>query len=300
MEMMEQWFLVAVLSPALFALVTLADDNLVRKVYKSPEFGAIVSGFFALLPLLAIPFFPIQIPPISIVILAMTAGFLTVNYYLLYFKALLVESPSIVITLFQMSRAMVPFLAYIFLGELLSRGEYIGFLIIFSSAVGISAIDIKKLKLSKAFPLIVVAALMTAVIAIIDKTAYKDIRFWDGYIFFCIGMGLGAFTLTRVTSEGRNFYKNFFSKFKVFILLFLVTELLNIGAEMSLGYAISQGPVSLVKVIEGIQPFFVLLFAILLFPFMPQYFREASEKNLIRKILFMLLMLLGLYIIHAY
>ncbi len=298
--MIEHWFLIALLSPALFALVTLADDNLVRKVYKSPEFGAIVSGFFALLPLLAIPFFPIQIPPLPIVILAMTAGFLTVNYYLLYFKALLVESPSIVITLFQMSRAMVPFLAYIFLGELLSKGEYVGFLIIFCAAVGISAIDIKKMQFSKAFPLIALAASMTAVIAIIDKTAYKEIRFWDGYIFFCLGMGLGAFVLTRATQEGRKFYQQFFSKFKTLILLFLITELLNIGAEMSLGYAISQGPVSLVKVIEGIQPFFVLLFAIILYPFMPQYFREAAEKNMTRKVMFMLLMLLGLYIIHAY
>lgn len=298
--MIEPWFLIAILSPALFALVTLADDNLVRKVYKSPEFGAIISGFFALLPLLAIPFFPVQIPPFSIIILAVTAGFLTVNYYLLYFKALLVESPSIVITLFQMSRAMVPFLAYVFLGELLTQGEYIGFLIIFSAAVGISATDIKKIKLSKAFPLIVLAASMTAIIALIDKIAYKDIRFWDGYIFFCIGMGIGAFVLTKATVEGRNFYKDFFSKFKTFVLLFLLTELLNIGAEMSLGYAISQGPVSLVKVIEGIQPFFVLLFAILLYPYLPLYFREASEKNLTRKVLFMLLMLLGLFIIHAY
>ena len=297
---MEQWFFVALLSPALFALVTLADDNLVRKVYKSPEFGAIVSGFFALIPLLILPFYPIVFPPVSIMLLAILAGFLTINYYLLYFKALMVESPSIVITLFQMSRAIVPFLAYIFLGELLSKGEYLGFFMIFTAAVGISAVDIKKFRLSKAFPLIVVAATITAVIAILDKTVYQHVRFWDGYIFFCLGMGLGAFTLTRVTTEGKKFYGQFFSKFKSFILLFLITELLNIGAEMSLGYAISQGPVSLVKVIEGIQPFFVLFFALLLYPFLPQYFREASEKHLMRKILFMLVMLLGLYIISAY
>jgi drug/metabolite transporter (DMT)-like permease len=300
MGMMENWFAVALLSPALFALVTLADDNLVRKVYKSPEFGAIVSGFFALIPLLLLPFYPIALPPIPIMLLAMLAGFLTINYYLLYFKALLVESPSIVITLFQMSRAIVPFLAYIFLGELLSKGEYAGFLMIFTAAVGISAIDIKKFRFSKAFPLIVVAASITAVIAILDKMVYKQVQFWDGYIFFCVGMGLGAFVLTRVTAEGKKFYGQFFSKFKSFIILFLLTELLNIGAEMSLGYAISQGPVSLVKVIEGIQPFFVLFFAILLYPFLPQYFREAAEKNLTRKILFMMLMLLGLYIISAY
>lgn len=297
---MEHWFYIALLSPALFALVTLADDNLVRKVYKSPEFGAIVSGFFALLPLLAIPFFPIRIPPLPIIMLAILAGFLTINYYLLYFKSLLIESPSVVITLFQMSRAMVPFLAYIFLGELLTKGEYVGFFIIFTAAVGISAVDIKKFRLSKAFPLIALAASLTAIIAITDKVVYKDIRFWDGYVFFCLGMGIAAFTLTQVTSEGKKFYSQFFSKFKTFIILFLVTELLNIGAEMSLGYAISQGPVSLVKVIEGIQPFFVLLFAILLYPFLPQYFREAAEKNMLRKIVFMLLMLTGLYIIHAY
>lgn len=292
------WLFYALLSPLLFALVNIADDNLVRRVYKSPEFGTIVSGLFALLPLGALLFIPFKVPDLQVVFFALLAGFLTTVYYLFYFKALLVEAPSVVISLFQISRALIPFLAYFLLKEMLRIDQYIGAAVIFAGAVGITAVDIKRFKFSKALLLIFTASMMTATIAILDKTVYSRTDFFNGYVFFCLGMGLGAGALMAVTKEGRKFPRNFVGKFKSFIFLFILTEFLNIGAEFTLAYAISGGPVTLVKVIEGMQPLFVLFIALILYPFTPKYFREAAQGQIPKKIFFIFIMLLGLYFIY--
>lgn len=293
------WFYVALLSPALFAVVNILDDNLLRSVYRTPFFGAIVSGLFSLLPLISLFFVTITIPPLPILLLCLLIGFLTVSYYLFYFKGLSLDAPSIVISLFNMSPAFVPFLAYVFLHETLEVNEYIGFIVILLASVGISVIEIKKLKFSPALYPIAFASFMYAIIAILQKYIYSFVDFWSGYIFISIGLGLGAIFYMVFFKEGRAFPKEFKRIFKKWIFIFVIVELIGISAELSINYAISQGPVSLVKVIEGIQPMYVLLFAILFFPFFPKYFREATHGNIAKKIFFMGLMLVGLYFVNS-
>lgn len=296
---MEIWFYIALLAPALFALINIIDDNLLRSVYRTPFFGAIISGFFALLPLVAVLFVPITIPSLPIIVIAMLSGVLTVSYYVLYFKGLSVEAPSVVISIFSLAPAFLPFIAYFLLGERLTSNQYLGFAFLLFASIGISAVDIKKFKFSPALYPIAFASFLYAVISILQKYVYNTVDFWSGYIFFVIGMGLGALLLSLVFKEGRNFYKEFRKVFKKWILVFFLVELLGIAAEFSYNYALSLGPVSLVKVIEGIQPIYVLLFAILFFPIFPKYFREATHDGKGKKIFFMLLMLAGLYIINT-
>ena len=79
--------------------------------------------------------------------------------------------------------------------------------------------------------------------------------------------------------------------------VFIVAELVNLSAEFTLNYAIDGGPVSLVKAIESIQPMFVLLIALLLYPFAPRFFREAEDGGVMRKFLLMLFGAAGIVLI---
>ena len=79
--------------------------------------------------------------------------------------------------------------------------------------------------------------------------------------------------------------------------IFIGAELLALSAEFTLNLAVSKGSVSLVKVIGGVQPMFVLIIALLLFPFWPKFFREASEGHLIRKFALMIVIVAGLALI---
>lgn len=297
--MMNNWFYFALLSPAIFAIVNLIDDNLLRGLYKTPFFGSIISGFFGLLPLLGLFFFPFHIPSPFVVFLAILGGFLNVMYYMYYFKALAIEVPSVVIALFGFSPAITPFLAYFILGETLSLNEYLGFTIVLASSFSLSVVNIYHFQFSKAFIYILFASSIYAVIAILQKLVYDQTDFFSGYVFFSIGLGIGALFLSLVFKDGRAFYRGFRKIFKKWIGILFLVELIGIAAELTNNYAISKGRVSLVKVIEGTQPMYVLLFAILLHPFFPKYFRDAAKKDKLKKLIFMLIILVGLYFIHS-
>lgn len=294
----EQWFLLALIAPALFALINIIDDNLLRNVYRSAHFGAIISGLFGLLPLGALFFVDISVPTPFVAALGLLAGFLTVMYYYFYFRGLEVEKPSVVISLFSLAPALIPFLAYFFLKEVLTLNQYLGFGIILFSSLAISATDIKKFKFSPAFLLVGFGAFIFAVVSVIGKYVYTEVDFWTGYMLFSMGMGLGALFLVISTKKGRDFGKEFKKNFKKWILVFTLVELLGISAEFVGNLAISKGPVSIVKVVEGVQPIYVLLFAVLFFPFFPKYLRDAAGKNKLRNGFLMLLMIGGLYLIY--
>jgi drug/metabolite transporter (DMT)-like permease len=292
------WFYIALLSPALFAVVNILDDNLLRNVYRSSYFGAIISGLFGMLPLFTLFFFPISISSSLILFFGLLAGFLTTVYYLFYFKALDVEYPSVVIALFSLTPAIVPFLAYLFLRESLTANQYFGFVLILAGSFAISAINIKKLKFSKALYLMIFASLLYAIIAILGKVVYESVDFYSGYMYFAMGMGLGAAFFMIFFREGRKFGQQMNSKFKKWIGVFVLVELVGISAEFVNNLAISKGAISLVKVIEGSQPMFVLAFAILLYPLFPKYAREAATGGKIRKVLCILVIIFGLYFVN--
>jgi drug/metabolite transporter (DMT)-like permease len=126
MDVFSHWLFWALLTPAFFAIVNLLDDNLLRKVYRSSYFAAIISGFFGFLPALLFPIVSFTIPPMFVLFLGILAGVCTVFYYLFYFKGLESEYPSVVIAMFALAPALIPFLSYFFLHEQLTKSEYLG------------------------------------------------------------------------------------------------------------------------------------------------------------------------------
>jgi len=297
---MNDWFFYALLFPALFAIINLTDDYLLRGVYRSPYFGAIISGYFGMLPLLALFFFPMQSTSLEIILLGIMAGLLTVLYYLCYFKGLDSEFPSVVVALmFNTAPIIVIILSYFVLEEKLTTVNFIGVVLILSASLylSITEINIKKLRFTPGIIPILIGAFIYAIIAIISKVVYTEVGFMSGYMYFSIGMGLGAVGLTFFTSHGRKFFPDFRTKFRKWIGIFIIVELIGLAAELTNNMAISTGPVGLVKVIEGIQPLYVLLFAVILYPFFPKLGREAIEGNKYKKIFCMIVMLVGLYFI---
>lgn len=294
----NEWFYLSLISPALWAIVVLVDDNMTKRIYENPFVGTIISGFFALLPLATLFFVPITIPSMSVLTVALLAGFLMMVASWFYFKSLTIELPSVVSVLWSIAPAFIPFLAYFFLQERLTYYQLLGFITILVGSIAISALDIKKFKVSQAFYLMLFAALLTAVNATMQKYVYAMVDFWSGFIFLSIGMGAGSLFFSIAFAQGRKFIREFNRKYMKYVWLFVVTELLNIAAVLASNLAISRGPVSLVKVIEGLQPMYILLFGIVLYPLFPKYFREGGYGKKTRKLFFMALMIVGLYLIQ--
>ncbi|HSX23526.1 MAG TPA: DMT family transporter [Candidatus Saccharimonadales bacterium] len=294
------WFYIALLSPLLFAIVNLIDDNMIRHVYKSPYFGAIISGLFGAVPLVALALRPLEPVTILVGALATLAGFLTAVYYFFYFRALETESPSVVIAMFSLTPALIPVFARIFLRERLVVMQLVGFAVVLLASFGLGMTEVRKFKFSRALLHVSVAATIYAGVSLFSKYAFLHTDFFTGYMYFSAGLGIGGlyFLLILKFLNGDSFFKDLRHNSKKIISLFIIAEAIAIAAEFTQNLAISRGPVSLVKVIEGVQPVYVLLIALAFYRFSPKHFREAAEGGLIKKFALMSISIIGLFLIH--
>lgn len=292
------WFYLALLAPLLYSIVALLDDNLLSFVYKSPYLATVSAGFYGALPLLSRFFIHAHALPTRLAILATAAGLLNLAYYFFYFKGLQSDSPSIVVGLFGLAPATIPFFAHFIVHERLAPLEVAGFITVLLASLALAASNLKRLKFSKALIFVAIAVVFMDMMALMTKYVYQRADFYPSYLYFSAGMGLGAigFFLLKFR-DNRRAVREISKSIKKLLPIFVVAELTGVAAEFTLNLAISRGPVSLVKVIEGIQPMFVLLIAFGLYPFWPKYFREAGEGRLARKFILMIVIIAGLALI---
>jgi drug/metabolite transporter (DMT)-like permease len=293
------WFYLALLAPLLYAVVNLIDDNLLRFVYRGPYLAAAVSGLFGALPLLSLPFVHwTSISPLFASMMAL-AGLLTTFYYFFYFKALDVESPSIVVALFSLVPATLPIFAYYLVGERLTQQEVIGFLIILFASLGLALTEVKKFKFSRALVPVLIAVVLIDIISLLTKYVYDHAVFYPAFMFFSLGLGLGGvcFPLIMFYGKTKHDLSILQRKLRKVVPLLVLVELLGVAAEFTTNLAVSRGPVSLVNVLEGTQPMYVLIIALIFFPFAPKYFREAAERQLVKKFVLMGCIIAGLYLV---
>lgn len=293
------WLYLALLTPLLWSMVVLIDDNLLQRVYRGPQVGAFITGLFGALPLLSLLWRDMTPVPAKIAAIGMAAGFMSITYYYYYFKALEKESPSVVIAILCLAPVILPFLAYLVLGESLSVRQVTGFAIVVAASFLLAATDIRKFKFSKAMLPTLVAAGIYALVSLSTKYTYDHVDFYTGYMYFACGAGLGGLLYLYALlylKKGRA-VKEILQKNSLLILIVLaVAEFINIAAEFLQNLAISRGPVSLVRAVENVQPIYMLLIALLLYPFFPAFFREAKEGRVKVKLVLMTVIVIGVAI----
>ena len=298
-EQYMSWFYLALLAPFLYAIVVLIDDNLLRSIYKGPYLAAASSGIFGAMPLISLFFLDLTTITNLQAGLMILAGFLTCVYYFFYFKSLDVESPSIVIAMLGLVPATLPLLAYFLLDERLTSAQLIGFTIVLIASLLLAMTEIKKFKFSAALlPVLVVVAILDAT-SLLTKYVYDSSAFYPAFMCFSLGLGIGGiyFALIMFFDTKKHDLSIFKKSIHKLFVIFVVVELLAVAADFTSNLAVSRGAVSLVRVVEGIQPMYMLLMALLLYPLSPKHFREAAEGQLVKKFTLMAIITAGLYII---
>ena len=294
------WFYLALLAPLLYAITVAFDDSLLRFVYKSPYIATMMAGFFGAPATQRRFFFDCLLPCTLPSWRAVSEFSQQLYFFFFYFKALGVESPSVVIALFSLAPATIPILAHFLVQEDLRAVQLLGFVIIVLASMGMAAVDIKKFKFSKALLPMVMAVVFMDAVALISKHVYQHAGFFPAYMYFCVGMGLSGlmFLLINLPDNKKNL-ASIRPMLKKVAPIFVIAELVNLAAEFVLNLAVSRGPVSLVKAIEGVQPIYMLVLALALYPVAPKFFREAEEGGIIKKFLLMAIAVGGLVLIGA-
>jgi len=291
------WFFIALGAPMIWAAINHIDKYVISRYSENrrPEALVIFASLAAGLAAVIIAFFTsVFHVSYSQALLAMLAGALFIAGYIPYMYALKEDEVSIAAPLWQM---IVPFsylLGVLFLHEtLFARQIFAGAFIIIGAIILTLNFDKISWK-SKVFKLMTLASLLLAFNTLIFKiigleSSFWIASFWEYLGAFCIGLILLCFTPIRKDFKG--FLKE---GGKVIVSLNLVAETMNVVARLLFNFAALIAPIALVYIVNGTQPFFILLYSLILFVFFPKI--EAgnfTRRHILLKLSAIAMMILG-------
>lgn len=292
-----EWFIFALLAPALFGISNIIDKFVLSKYIKNPFSYPVLLGciyfFFALLIHTFTPvsfFFPYSI-------FAMLIGIVSISLLLFYAKSMIVDEASRVIIFSNLRPLFVVLLAIVFLNEVLTLVKYIGIFLLVSGTILISyrKLKLKKLSVRPTLKFLLPLPLLMAISDVIEKYLLNYINYWSLYFWASVGTFIFGLTFLSRQSIRKDLFV-IIKKTRVISLVF-VSELITALALIAFFVALSLGPVSLVSTFTGLQPFFVLVYVVFLSIFLPRILKEEiGKQTILLKFLAVILIFLGTYL----
>lgn len=300
------WLIIALISPALDTLVNFTDKYIIEREVKDyrgmPIYGAIVGLVFGTIYWVATGFPILELRDALIII---GTGILSIFGLALYFKALASEETSSIIIFLKGIPVMVLVLSFIFLKEVITFRQLLGFAFILFSVIGVSYKKTKKknfrlFSLSSPLVLILIVDSIWAISAILIKFAINANTFPKVLSYESWGVGIGGVILYLTFPTIRNaFHKSFRTVRKLALGVMFINEGVFVFSRGLVYYAYSLGPAALVSVIGGVQVFYGIILGLLLTLTLPKLFKEdVSIKSLKRKVLFAIILFLGIYLVY--
>lgn len=296
------WLVFALLAPILWAGVNHFDKYIIHRYVKSggDAGSTILLSAMSGVVVSVIVFF---IDPQSIVIdwkmavLIILNGALLTASYIPYLYALADDETSVVAPLFQLITFFIYILGVIFLNETLTGIQLFAGLLIIGGAVLMtfrktaSGFHVKK----KVVGLMVLSSFLIAANSILFKSLAEQTDFWKMAFWEYLGATLSALALFVCVGRYRREFLRIIRENNFLVIpLNTIGALASATARLSFNFAALLVPVALVSIVSGFQPFFILLYGIILTLIVPRIAKEdISKEFLLQKILATVLMVLG-------
>lgn len=301
------WFLIALIPPALWSVTNHIDKYLLSKYFKGGGVGALMI-FSSLIGIFVLPFllfFHPEVIDVSLqtALLVMLNGALYILAIFPYFYALQKDEASIAAPLFQLIPVFSYVLAFFVLGETLFIKQIIGGLLVVFGAIGIS-LELKRgerIRLKKGvFWLMMLSSLIFSLNFLFFKFFAVDSGFWTISFWEYVGFVVFAILLLFIKSYREEFLSVMKSNRLAVLSLNGLNEVVNLIAKVSFNFASLLTPITLTWIVNGFQPFFVFTYGVVLTLFFPQISKEKiGGKDLLQKIVAMLIMLAGTYFLNG-
>jgi len=231
------------------------------------------------------------------IFLGILAGIFEVLSFLFYYKAVKIEEISRVVPLYYLMNFFILIFAFIFFKETFTFVKYLGIFFLVVGAILISQKDKIYFKFNKAFWLMILAAIAYAISAIITKYLLNFADFWT---VFSYTKGIGAIValFPIVCLNFKEISGELIKNGKKALSAILIAVLLGVFGGLFITIAISVGSVTLVNALASIQPFIVLVFALIISVFYPTIFKEDLKKaNILIKVVAIILIFIGVILI---
>ena len=291
------WILFSILATIVWAIVNTVDKYILTKLVRKPVILLMILGIIGLIAsFLVYLFHGFSYLSYFNIALAFAAGILYIIGILFYFKAVKIEEISRVIPLLYLSPLFVSILAAIFLGEIFTPIKYLGIFLLIIGAIFISSKNFIKISFGKAFWFMVLASLVLSVNAVITKHLLNFVDFWT--IFSYIRIGAFFALIPIFCFSFKDLILSVREHGKKAIILISLNEILALVGVVLITIAMSRGYVTLVNALSSVQPFFVLLFAVILSIFYPKILKEEiDKKTVLIKLIAITFMFIGVILI---
>ena len=298
---MPDWILFALAAELIWAFTSLFDKIILSKGHiNSPYVFIVFNGAMNVLLVFLLPFLDFGHLSAMDALIALTAGFFLTFGVIFYYKAVQSEEISRVLMLWQLIPIFVLIASYFSIGEILTKRHLIGFLLLFVAGIVISYKKINgKFMFSKAFYLMLGSTLLISVYYVMSKHIYKVTDFWNAFMWLRVAAFSGILVLI-IPSVRRQFaatMKNMKSGIKRLLGFKMI---IDFSAFIFLGFAILNGPISLVSALgSATAPIFIFFITIFTSIYLPHLVKEnIGMKSILTKILAIALIVAGIVLVN--
>lgn len=254
------WLPLSVTGSAFWAGSEIIDEELARSRGQKPLELAAISAIFSLIPAVIGGVFVTGVfnAPPAVFGIAALISLLGTLACIPYYRAIQLSHPSVAQLVWNLSPAIIAIIAYFTLGERLGATAGIAlFLLVVSAMFGALSPNPLTRQNRTAVLWMILASAIAAVEALLLKYLYNQTTFATGLTLTSAFTALiGIVVMASFPAVREALAAGFRSKAR----LFVTGEILNVGGNVLSNLAMSIGPVSLVKAVEGTQPVFILLF----------------------------------------
>ena len=291
------WVILSISAALCWAVVNVVDKYVLTKWVRKPIVPVMTLGIVGLAASLLVYLFHgfSELSYINI-FLTLVAGVLYILTAVFYFKAVKIEEISRVVPLFYLGPIFVLLLAALFLGEIFTPIKYLGIFLLVIGALLISSKNFLKLSFGKSFWFMILAVISGSIGVILTKYLLNFADFWTIFSYTRIG---AIFPLIPIFYFGfPELVSTVKEHGKKVIAVMSLNHTLNFVAVLLITIAISIGYVTLISGLSSIQPFFILLFVVILSTFYPKILKEEiTRQTMALKLLAIIIMFIGAVLI---
>ncbi len=301
------WIFIAIIPTILWSLVNYVDKAVISRFFTGKgEVAVITTGFAGLVMALFILIFqPGHITDITIFyrIIAVLNGAVFVLAFMPYCKALEIDDASRAVMVYQTIPVFGFLLGFLFLHEHFGFYALFGGLLILlgSTFVMLDSVDGKWYLKRKTLLLMLLSSFMTALHVFVFKFISLEQTFWSTGFWVYVGMALCGLVLYLIPTYYKQFNDAVRGHVGVVLVLGTITEIMSITGLSIVAYVSLRVPISAVQVVNGFQPFVIIILGYLLTKLLPKYFNESfSKKHLAIKVVSFIVMLVGVVLVSKF
>lgn len=298
---MQNWIYFVLIAQGIWSITSLIDKFVISKGYiKNPAVYIVLNGLMNVLLIFLFPFVGFEPLKLTDLLIGIFGGILFSASVVMYYKAVQYEEISRIIMLFQLGPIFVLVLSFLFLGEVLAKNHFIGFLFLLGAGAMISYKKVNgSFKLSKAFYLMFISMFLSSIGFIVAKYIYSITNFWNAFLWLRIS-GFTALSVLLVPSIRKDSLKTFKAMKPKIKAMMIFKMVIDFSAFIFAGYALLNAPASLVSALSSsVLPLFVFMLALITSIYLPKLIKEGIDrKSIMIKLLAILLIIIGIIFIN--